>query len=120
MHEKHRIALLKACRIVGGQKQLAQRIKVNPSRLNKWINRNKGTVPYQFALDIENATLGQVTCYELVPKWEKVVEHCKRNKEEVNDIPPVFHVNNLTTDGVSENTNPPDSIQDQDDKKSII
>jgi DNA-binding transcriptional regulator YdaS (Cro superfamily) len=75
MQEKCRIALLRACRIVGGQKELAARIKVNPSRLNKWITRHKGSLPFQCAIDIEKATSGQVTCAELVPKWEKVVAH---------------------------------------------
>jgi DNA-binding transcriptional regulator YdaS (Cro superfamily) len=85
MQEKHRIALLKACRIAGGQKQLAEKINVHPSRLNKWINRNKGALPYPCALEIENATAGQVTCYELVPKWEKVVEACQRNLNKTHE-----------------------------------
>jgi DNA-binding transcriptional regulator YdaS (Cro superfamily) len=76
MQKKHRLALLKACHILGGQKQLAEKIKVDPSRLNKWINRNKGSMPFQCALDIETATSGQVTCYELVPRCEKDVEYC--------------------------------------------
>lgn len=80
MYDKYRLALLKACKIVGGQMQLAEKIHVDPSRLNKWINRSKRYLPYQCAVDIEKATSGQVTCYELVPEWEKVADHCKQQK----------------------------------------
>jgi DNA-binding transcriptional regulator YdaS (Cro superfamily) len=80
MQKNHRMALLKACHIMGGQKQLAKGIKVNVSRLNKWINRNKGPIPLRYALAIENATSGQVTCDELISSWWKIVEHCKRKK----------------------------------------
>jgi DNA-binding transcriptional regulator YdaS (Cro superfamily) len=115
MQEEHRLALMKACQIVGGQKQLAERIKVNPTRLNKWINRNKGSVPFQYALDIEAATSGQVTCYELLPRWEKVIEHCLQNKAKVNDTSHVPCVNGSTT--VLEDKNTADLTQDKEDKK---
>src|SRR5438128_841273 len=115
MQEKYRQALLKACRLMGGQKQLAERININPSRLNKWINRNKGTVPFQCALDIESATSGQVTCDELVPRWEKVVAHCSRNKEEINYARCTSHVNSLTIQGSSENSNISELAQNQQD-----
>ncbi len=87
MKDKYRMALLRACFIAGGQKQLAEKIKVNPSRLNKWINRSKGSLPLQFALAIENATSGQVTCRELAQKWEEITEHCEQDKNETNDMP---------------------------------
>jgi DNA-binding transcriptional regulator YdaS (Cro superfamily) len=85
MKDKYRMALLRACYIAGGQKQLAEKIKVNPSRLNKWINRSKGSLPLQFALAIENATSGQVTCRELAQKWEGIAQ-CKQDKNETNDM----------------------------------
>jgi DNA-binding transcriptional regulator YdaS (Cro superfamily) len=81
MHNKQRIALLKACRIVGGQKQLAEMIHVGQSRLNKWINRNKKHIPYWYAIDIERVTQGQVTCEELVPEWEEIKVHYHKNIE---------------------------------------
>jgi DNA-binding transcriptional regulator YdaS (Cro superfamily) len=117
MKKEHRIALLKACHIVGGQKQLAEKIKVDPSRLNKWLNRNKGSIPFQCALDIETATSGQVTCYELVPRWEEAVEHCQQNKAEINDTSHVPCVNSSKTDRVLENKNAVDLTQDKKDKK---
>jgi DNA-binding transcriptional regulator YdaS (Cro superfamily) len=75
MQEEIRNALLKACQLVGGQKQLAKQLQIDPSRLNKWINRNKRSVPYEFAIRIEELTHGRVTCKQLLPKWQKVVEH---------------------------------------------
>ncbi len=74
MQSNHKIALLKACRIAGGQKQLAKKINVDPSRLNKWINRDK-SIPARYAFAIENITLGQVTCYELLPEWAPFIAY---------------------------------------------
>jgi DNA-binding transcriptional regulator YdaS (Cro superfamily) len=81
MKDSCHLALLKACRILGGQKQLAEKIKIHPSRLNKWINRSKRVIPYACALEIEQATEGQVTCHELLPEWEKVVKHCRQTEK---------------------------------------
>jgi DNA-binding transcriptional regulator YdaS (Cro superfamily) len=80
------------------------------SVLNKPLT---GSVPFQSALDIEAATSGQVTCYELVPRWEKVIEHCRRNNE-INDISHVPCVNRLTT--VLENKDTINSTQDKEDR----
>lgn len=76
MKNNYRSALLKACRLMGGQKQLAHCLHIDPSRLNKWINRGKQGVPYGYALAIEEVTKGEVSCFELIPQWEKIVEHC--------------------------------------------
>lgn len=78
MQYNYRSALLKASRLVGGQKQLAQQLHITPSRLNKWINRSKSNqgIPYGYALAIEKITHGEVSCFELIPEWEKIVAHC--------------------------------------------
>ena len=110
MQERYRIALLKACRIVGGQTQLAGKIKVGRSRLNKWINRNKGSVPFLCAIDIETATLGQITCYELVPEWERIVEHCLRYKNEIKNTGCISDTSNLTVTSFLENDRDDDDM----------
>jgi DNA-binding transcriptional regulator YdaS (Cro superfamily) len=69
MKNKCHLALLKACRILGGQKKLADKIKIDRSRLNKWINRKVKIIPLKFALEIERATWGRVTHRELFSKW---------------------------------------------------
>jgi DNA-binding transcriptional regulator YdaS (Cro superfamily) len=67
-------------------------------------------VPFQCALDIEGVTSGQVTCYELVPRWDKAVECYKRNKKKTHTL----DSNDLTNDYISENNNTSSSIQDQE------
>jgi DNA-binding transcriptional regulator YdaS (Cro superfamily) len=80
MDKKYQIALLKACCIVGGQKQLAEKINIKPCRLNRWLNRNRGPIPLQYAREIERATSGRVTCDELIPSYE-VAEGCKKKNK---------------------------------------
>jgi DNA-binding transcriptional regulator YdaS (Cro superfamily) len=81
VENKCHLALLKACRILGGQKQLAEQIKIHPSRLNKWINRRSKIIPFACALEIERATGGQVMCHEFFAEWGKVWTHFQKRKQ---------------------------------------
>jgi len=56
-------ALKKACQCLGSQKALAKKIGVTEQSVSNW----KSKVPAERCLDIQNATAGIVTCYELRP-----------------------------------------------------
>lgn len=54
----------KAAKVVGTQKELAQRLGITPSAVNQWITTG---VPAERCPAIERMTNGQVTCEELRP-----------------------------------------------------
>lgn len=58
-------ALDKACQIVGSQNNLAARLGIRCASISGW--RRRGKVPTDRCLDIERATDGQVTCFDLRP-----------------------------------------------------
>ncbi len=58
-------AIEKACIEVGGQSQMADLLGVTPQAVSKWINKSRA--PAERCLDIEAATEGKVTRYQLRP-----------------------------------------------------
>lgn len=58
--------LERAIAIVGNQNALARRLNISPQAVNQWV-RGLGRITAERALEIEQATDGQVTRYELRP-----------------------------------------------------
>ena len=57
-------ALEKAIEIVGGRRQLAEQLGCSSEAVRQWLDRR---IPAERVLDIERATGGKVTRYELRP-----------------------------------------------------
>lgn len=49
-------ALKRACKVVGGQKPLADRIGTTQSQVWYWLTRSKKGIPAEFVLPIERET----------------------------------------------------------------
>ena len=60
-------ALMNAISICQSQSCLARKIGVGQPYIWNWLNRSNGRVPAEYCLAIEEATLGQVTRYDLRP-----------------------------------------------------
>lgn len=64
--------IAKACRIVGSQAILADKIGVSPAAVNQWISGHR-PVPTLRCIDIERATGGAVTRKDLRPDdWARI------------------------------------------------
>lgn len=63
--------IVRACREVGGQAELARVLKVTPAAVNQWC-RSTRDVPAERCPEIERATNGAVRCEDLRPDvaWE--------------------------------------------------
>lgn len=63
-------ALKKAIKIVGSQGKLAERLGITQGAISHWFNKNVGLVPpLEYVVEIEKATNGRVTRYELRPDF---------------------------------------------------
>ncbi|MDY7578161.1 helix-turn-helix domain-containing protein [Herbaspirillum sp. RTI4] len=58
-------AILKACRLVGGQSKLAKALGISPQAVQQWVSRQ--FAPACRCRAIETATLGRVSRFELRP-----------------------------------------------------
>lgn len=58
-----------AIKLVGSQSELARRIGVRQQYIWHWLNRAKKGVPLERVQDIERATGGRVTRYDLRPDF---------------------------------------------------
>lgn len=65
MDTQNETAILRAVRIVGTQKRLAEMLGIQPPSVNEWLRR--GTAPANRCRAIEAATGGQLTVHELRP-----------------------------------------------------
>lgn len=72
-------ALLKAIDIVGGQAALARFCGVSQPSVNKWLHKSR-YVPAERVLDIERATKGKVTRYQLRPDIYPPEEYRREGK----------------------------------------
>ncbi len=57
--------LQRAITIFGSQSALARELKIKPQAVQQWVHRRR--VPVERAIQIERATNGRVTRYELRP-----------------------------------------------------
>lgn len=69
----HVPGLLKAIRIIGSQRALANKLNTDQAKINYYVVKAK-KIPYDTVLEIELLTGGLVTRYELAP-----------DKKELND-----------------------------------
>lgn len=70
-------ALREAIKIVGSQEKLAEKLGITQGAVSHWFNKNIGTVPpIDYVVEIERATNGLVTRYELRPDF-----FCEEKKE---------------------------------------
>lgn len=60
------MALLKVIRCFGSQAKLARYLGVYASRINYWLNEAK-KIPFEYAVKMEEAIDGAVSCYDLAP-----------------------------------------------------
>ena len=68
----HNQALHQVCHRFGGQSNLARKLMVSPSRVNKWLNQGI-RIPYEYAIAIEHMTNGEITCQMLLPFCKTVL-----------------------------------------------
>ena len=57
-------ALIKACKMVGGQAAMARLLGIKPPSVNEWV---KTRVPFEHVIKIEQITNGAVSCEDLRP-----------------------------------------------------
>lgn len=63
-------ALRRAIKIIGSQEKLAEKLGITQGAISHWFNKNIGLVPpIDYVIEIEKATGGQVTRYELRPDF---------------------------------------------------
>lgn len=63
-------ALRRAIKIIGSQEKLAEKLGITQGAVSHWFNKNIGLVPpIDYVVEIEKATNGQVTRYELRPDF---------------------------------------------------
>jgi DNA-binding transcriptional regulator YdaS (Cro superfamily) len=88
MYTIHQASLLKACRSVGSQAELARRIGVSRAQVNHWLNRGD-KISYEYLIAIETATNGQVSRHDLAPA-------CLVSDDQ-NSVPPLYytHLKNI-------------------------
>ncbi|HEX4044699.1 MAG TPA: YdaS family helix-turn-helix protein [Gammaproteobacteria bacterium] len=59
-------SLLKAIKILGSRRNLANLLGISPQRLNGWLNDEK-SMGYEYAIAIEYLTHGQIKAEQLLP-----------------------------------------------------
>lgn len=59
-------ALFKVIRYCRSQRKLAKLLGVKPDKISYWVNHAK-TIPFEYALAMEELTNGLVSRYELAP-----------------------------------------------------
>ena len=63
-------ALRRAIKIVGSQEKLAEKLGITQGAVSHWFNKNVGLIPpLDYVVEIEKATGGKVTRYELRPDF---------------------------------------------------
>jgi DNA-binding transcriptional regulator YdaS (Cro superfamily) len=65
-------AIVRACKVLGGQKALADALQVTSQAVHLWVKKDK--VPSDRVLAIEAATRGAVTRHELRPDLYPVAD----------------------------------------------
>lgn len=65
MSDKTTSAIERAIEEVGGQVAMAERLNISPQAVNKWARKKQA--PADRCLEIEKATAGKVTRYQLRP-----------------------------------------------------
>lgn len=87
--EKPNTAISEACRVLGGQAELARAVRVSPGAVNQWCKGGR-PVPEDRAVVIERLTSFRVSADDLCPdtRWHRVPDPAWPNGKPLIDRTP--------------------------------